>query len=128
MTYTMRSMARRNSRIFMVCTAIMSAGCGSGPKGFDSPDPADKLDAILAAGERYAGAESLPRTVLENLIQELDSDDAAVRVLAIVALEKITQQRLGYDPYAERQRRQSSIQKWIRQLESGSLHAANGPE
>ena len=121
-------MARRNSHIVMMCAAIIFAGCGSGPKGFDSPNPADKLDAILAAGERYGGAEILPRTVLENLIQELDSDDAVVRVLAIVALEKITQQRLGYDPYAERQRRQSSSQKWIFQLESGSLHAASGPE
>ena len=90
---------------------------------------AERALVLRAGGGRHVdGAEILPRTVLENLIQELDSDDAVVRVLAIVALEKITQQRLGYDPYAERQRRQSSIQKWIFQLESGSLHAASGPE
>lgn len=87
------------------CTPPASEG------GFDSPDPAAKLYAIRAAGEAQ------DQDAIPHLIEQLDCDDAAVRMYAIVALEKITGQRLGYDPYAPAHKRREAVNRWAAQYE-----------
>jgi HEAT repeat protein len=74
--------------------------------GFDSPDPAAKLYAIERAMKRGDQA-AVPR-----IVEQLDSDDPAVRMLAISALEKLTGETRGYryddPPYV----RQDAVRRW----------------
>ncbi len=74
--------------------------------GFESADPASKIYAIQRAGEmRDAGA-------VPQLIAQLDSDDPAVRMYAIIALGKITGERKGYSPYDPPHQRMAAVDRW----------------
>jgi hypothetical protein len=94
---------------------IVVAGCAPPPiseGGFDSAQPAAKLYAIRRAGEARDAA------AVPKLIEQLDSDDPAVRMFAIEALRRITGQRLGYDPYALPYERHRKVADWVRWYES----------
>lgn len=80
--------------------------------GFHSPDPASKLYAI-----RNAGESGDPQYIPE-LVEQLDDDDPAVRLFAINALERITGQRLGYNPYADEGGRRDAIEAWVDAVKS----------
>ena len=100
---------------------LVATACASKRKAdFDSADPGDKLYAIRASTASGNGPEP-SRRVVEHLVEQLGSDDPVVRMMAIVALKKITGERKGYDPYAERRRRQASIDAWVQALESAEL-------
>ncbi len=73
---------------------------------FDSPDPASRLYAINRAGE------SKDVTKIPQLVDQLDCDDPAVRLFAIDALERITGERLGYNPYADDIERRDAVDRW----------------
>lgn len=83
-------------------------GCG-GPaadRGLDARDPAPRIGAVVeAASASDAGVE--PR-----LVELLDSDDPAVRMLSIRALERRTGRTLGYDHAAQPADRAEAIQAW----------------
>lgn len=100
--------------------ALTSIGCG--PKatqgGFDSDNPAAKLYAIRDAGARR-DAESIPK-----LVEQLSSDDPAVRVFAIEALERITGERLGYNPSADLLVRAQAVQRWEQAVREGRFTSA----
>lgn len=83
------------------CTPPASEG------GFDSPDPASKLYAIHRAGEQN------DRAAVPQLVQQLDSDDPAVRMMSIDALERITGERMGYNPYGPLPERREAIERWV---------------
>lgn len=87
----------------------LSTGCAPAisEAEFDAEDPASVLYAIHEAGE------SRDASKVYDLIEHLDADDPAVRMFAIVALEKITGERHGYNPYAARPERQPAIAKWV---------------
>lgn len=84
------------------CTPAASSG------GFDSADPASKLYAIVRAGETK-DASAIP-----HLIEQLNSDDQAVRMYAIGALRRITGEDHGYVYYAPPSRREEAIQRWLK--------------
>jgi len=81
--------------------------------GFDSIQPAAKLYAIHAAGSTG------DRSAVPRLIEQLDSDDPAVRMFAIEALERLTGQRLGYRAYDPPHRRAVSTERWRQWHRSG---------
>lgn len=91
--------------------ALLGAAVGCGPSanlgGFDSDNPAAKLYAIHDAG-RNRDAASIPM-----LVEQLDSDDPAVRVWTIQALRRITGDDLDYNPYSEAAKRRDAITRWI---------------
>jgi len=91
-----------------LATAAASIGCqpSISEGGFDSPNPAAKLYAIQRAGEQR-DADAVP-----ELISQLDSDDPAVRMYAIIALEKITGERKGYSPYDPPHQRMQAVERW----------------
>lgn len=96
--------------ILMCVAALLGAGCSAPPASggdFNSPDPAAKLYAIRAAGE------SRDRRHIPQLVEQLDSDDPAVRLFAIGALERITGERKGYNPYADEVSRRAAIEAWV---------------
>ncbi len=107
----------------LACVCV--AGCGGPPRasqgGFDSDNPGAKLYAIHDAGANRDA------TKLRHLVAELDSDDPTVRMMSIEALERITQTRLGYNPYDNAAKRQDAIRRWVDAVKSGQFVEASSP-
>lgn len=99
----------------VVATGLVGSGCFPTEKpGFDATDPTNRLDAIVQASGTDADTRSL-----YNLVEQLDSEDPAARMLAIRALENRTGTTLGYSHSDPDWKRQESIERWIKYLESG---------
>ncbi len=101
--------------ILALTAAIPACAPRAEEGGFDSPNPAAKLYAIHDAGQAR-DADAVP-----HLIEQLNSDDPAVRMYAINALERITGRRMDYSPYAPPHQRRQAIQRWVQAWESGRL-------
>jgi len=84
------------------------------PSTFQSLAPNDRLDAIVEASGR-TDHESLL-----GLVEQLDSDDPAARVLAIAALRKRTGKNFGYESADPAWRREPAVQQWREYAESGA--------
>ena len=63
------------------------------------------------------------RTAIRDIVQQLDSVDPAVRLLAISALQRITGQTLGYEHDAPQLQREEAIRRWVQAVESGEFQA-----
>lgn len=102
----------------MVIAGVLSVG-GCTPRtsdgGFDSDDPGSQLYAIRRAGDQR------DRSAIPHLIQALDSDDIAVRLYAINALERVTGTRLDYVYYAPQNERAESVERWAAAYEAGEF-------
>ncbi|UCG33639.1 MAG: HEAT repeat domain-containing protein [Phycisphaerales bacterium] len=93
----------------------MSAGmlglavCSCSPviqPSLNSSDPQARINAVIEAAERQDEA------AVPHLVDLLDDDDAAVRLFAVLALEKITGTRRGYDYAAPAWERGAAVQRW----------------
>ena len=93
--------------ILMVIGSLVSCGQPSTSGGFDSPMPAARLHALGEA------ARTGDRSDIKRIVELLDSDDAAVRLLAISTLERLTGETFGYRHYDSRWEREDSIQRWV---------------
>ena len=93
--------------ILMVIGSLVSCGQPATSGGFDSPMPAARLHALGEA------ARSGDRSDIKRIVELLDSDDAAVRLLAISTLERLTGETFGYRHYDPRWEREYSIQRWV---------------
>lgn len=82
-------------------------GCTPIPKGFDSPEPAARIEAAVEAA-RTGDTGAIP-----DLIGLLDSDDPATRLVAIRSLERLTGETLGYDHAAAEPEREAAIGRWV---------------
>ncbi len=87
--------------------SFAATGCSYPEPSLDSPDPAARIPAIVAAAERRDWS------AVQGLIESLDSQDPAVRFAAIKALERITGERLGYDYAAAESERKERVQAWV---------------
>jgi len=72
----------------------------------NSPDPQARIVAVVQAGER-GDQEAVPL-----LVDLLEDGDGAVRMYAIIALEKITGTRRGYDYAGTSLRRAVAVRAW----------------
>lgn len=88
----------------LVCVA---GGCVPIPKGFDSPEPAARIEAAVEAADKG------DRSKIPDLIALLDSDDPATRMVAIRALERLTGQTLGYDHAGSEAEREAAVGRWV---------------
>lgn len=86
---------------------MMVGGCVEIPRGFDSPEPAARMQAAVDAAARN------DRSAIPKIISLLDSDDPATRMVAIRSLERLTGQTLGYDHAAPETQRAQAIQRWV---------------
>jgi hypothetical protein len=91
--------------VLLAALAACLGGC-AGETSFDSPESAARLRAI----QRAAAKDD--RASIPQLIEMLDSDDAAVRILSIRTLESMTGQTLGYDPTAPSYERTPAVDRW----------------
>lgn len=98
-------MSARCVIIPVLLLALPACGPGITPD-FRSPEPAARNAAIVRAA---AGED---RGSLHDLVRMLDSDDPATRVLAIQALERLTGERLGYDPGGTPEQRRQAADRW----------------
>lgn len=120
---TIRRVSRRTTLTVGGLGALV-VGCASPPRGFDSPDPSARMEAITAA------AVSRDQRSIPGLIASLDSDDPAVRLAAIRALERVTGRTLGYDHAAPPWRRAAMVhewERWYRAQRDASGGGADGP-
>lgn len=69
-------------------------------------DPAVRIRAMREAVDRER------RDLLPSLVNRLEDDDPAVRLFAIVALERMTGQRFAYRPESDRSERQAAVAAW----------------
>jgi hypothetical protein len=74
------------------------------------PDPSVKIPAIQKA------VREKDRSVVPQLIKDLDSDDAAVRMYANHALQELTGQNFGFRYYDDDVEREPAVQRWKRWL------------
>ena len=99
---------------------ILTSCAGPGLEaGFDAPDPAARLHATV-----QAAAEN-DTTKLPQIVEQLDSDDPAVRMLAIYALERMTGEMLGYNFAAPESERRAAVEAWRRKVAAASNDRAS---
>ena len=76
-----------------------------------APNIADADPTVKIAGIRQAVARK-DRAALPALIEQLDSDDPAVRLFALQALERFAGDRFGYEYYFDEQQRKPALARW----------------
>ena len=86
---------------------VAISGCATPPGGWDSPEPAARLQAIADAARAGDG------TAIPHLIESLANDDPVVRMASIRTLEQLTGQTLGYDYAAPDWQRRDKIAAWV---------------
>ena len=104
----------------LLLSILVLGGCSMPPGGFDSPNPGAKLDAITDA------AATEDRTHVKDLIECLDSDDPAVRMVSILTLERLTGETLGYDFAANESQREPAVRAWAEWYRQGHAGADTG--
>lgn len=104
--------------LWTLCLAVC-IGCRAPetpyPAALNAESPNERIDAIKHA------AQIDDRSVLSILVQRLADDDSAVRFFAIMALEKMTGQTMGYKYYEDSARRRQAIERWNHWLEKKSI-------
>ncbi len=94
-----------SSRALLLIPILLCA-CASPRPSITDDDSASKIRAMKS------GVEKHDRSIIEPLINNLDSDDPAVRLYAIQALERLTNQTMDYQYYDDSIHRQPAIQRW----------------
>lgn len=98
----------------MVCALLFWVmglnGCAVGggrPRGsLESPDPSQRVAAIVHAAQRN------DESAVPLLVDRLEDEDEAVRFCAILALDKLTGTRLGFEYGAPAAERRASVERW----------------
>jgi HEAT repeat protein len=101
-------MLRLSCKLACVCVSVGLIGCGGypGPVSIDNEDPAIKIPAIRRA------IDANDRSQIPRIVKELESEDSAVRVVAIEALERFTGQSHGYQWWQGPKENKTAIQRW----------------
>jgi HEAT repeat protein len=93
--------------VLMTAAAALT-GCANPDTavGFHEQNPAARIRAIRQA------AATGDRSAIPDLIDLLESDDPAERVLSIRTLQGMTGQTLGYDHSAPLEERREAVRRW----------------
>lgn len=113
-----------------LCCSLLPAVClvGAASGGCTRPhaaaiqsaDPAERILGIHAAGEAN------DRRTLPLIVDRLEDDDEAVRFYAILALDKMTGQRLGYDYAKPASERAGAVERWRQFVRQGAEVDSSG--
>lgn len=105
-----------------VCWVVGLGGCGASASrselALESPDPSVRAVAIVRAADRR------DESVVPLLVDRLEDEDAAVRLYAILALDRLTGTRLGYEYGGSEVERRASVDRWRRYLVNPAERAA----
>ena len=94
----------------------------TGPRTVANENLAVKIPAIKEA------AKTKDLSAAPQLVKDLESDDAAVRLFAITGLREISGEEFGYVYYADREQRKPAVAKWrqwLRQQGAATRPASN---
>lgn len=111
---------RGTTSVIRVCTGlgaicVVGFSCSSQRGGFLPLTPDERIStAREAVAENDLG-------VIPDLIEGLESDDPAVRLMSVEALRRLTGRRFDYDPYAPSWVRRKSVEAWMEAYENGAL-------
>src|ERR1043166_2274022 len=99
---------RLDGWFIILLLGLASWGCAPPrqPLVVSNPDPAVKIPAMKKAVREKNLA------TLRQLIRDLDSEDPAVRLYAINALERLTGERRGYQYFDDEVMRQPAVRQW----------------
>lgn len=118
--------AATSAALISVLAAAL-AGCSAPP----DPDSPERLAEAITSGDPAARSAWIVRTSADPdqgdvrvLLAGLASDDAAERMLAITALDRIYGERLGYDYTDPPAARRVAVDRWRKKL-SPSQQPAN---
>lgn len=99
----------RVGRVLLVA-AMLAPGCGPPdtpyPDALFSARPEERARAVKQA------ADTRDRSAIPALVDRLEDDDEAVRLYAILALERLTGTRLGYDYRSPEPDRIQATERW----------------
>lgn len=93
--------------LFML--ALLPIGCGRGGSSRANIHSDDVNERILAI---WQAAEQDDKSAIPLLVDRLEDEDEAVRFFAILALDKITGHRFGYDYGQPARQRAEAVDKW----------------
>ena len=98
--------------------------CSCGPAmtegGFDAASPAARSYAIEQAA-RAGDLDAVPK-----IVEQLDADDPAIRMLAIDVLHRLTGETYGFHHYDPPPQRHAAIQRWVTAVQSGAVPHPTG--
>lgn len=106
--------------------AVLCAGPGPGCNSsgtraeLSSPSPVARARATVALGERRDPA------AVHKLVDLLEDPDQAVRMYAILALQRITGEDFGYRYYDREAERQPAVERWRAALREGRVAVRTG--
>jgi len=104
----------------MIACVVGTSGCAElgAQKGIQSSEPGQRILAIRAAGE------ARDQSAVPLLVDRLSDEDMAVRFYAILALERITGTRMGYDYGGTLASRREAIDRWRDAMNNGTFARA----
>ncbi len=104
-------------RFIIPIGALLLASCGASPSagGFDAVTPAARSKAIQTA------VATNDLSAIPKIVEQLDSDDPAIRMMAIEALQRLTGETYGYKHYDPAHVRREAIAKWVKAVQSGAV-------
>lgn len=109
-------------RLLGVSGLLLLCSCGPAMTegGFDSASPAARSHAIEQAA-RAGDLDAVPK-----IVEQLDADDPAIRMLAIDALHRLTGETYGFHHYDPPHERHAAIQRWVTAVQSGAVPHPTG--
>jgi hypothetical protein len=114
----------RHAVPFTCCWMLLAcSSCGPAPvdDGFSEGVSWHRMKAILDAAR--TGDES----AVDRIIEQLDSDDPAVRMVAIEALERLADETMGHVHYDDLASRDAAVDRWVRSRNGGGQQES-GPD
>lgn len=106
----------------LLLAGLAGLSCGSSVQvGLESPEALGRILAIRQAGEAK-NTRAVPL-----IVDRLEDEDEAVRLYAILALEKITGRRMGYDYAKPPVERAVSVERWRDFVREGRHVSGTGP-
>lgn len=104
----------------LIAVVVGLCGCADlgAQKGIQSAEPGQRILAIRAAGE------ARDQSAVPLLIDRLSDEDVAVRFYAILALDRITGTRMGYDYGGTLASRREAMARWREAMNSGTFARA----
>jgi hypothetical protein len=105
---------------FLIVAIVAATVTGVGGSGCSAPRPVRSVKNPDPLGRIPAFKEAVrekDRRAVRYMVRDLDSDDPAVRLFAIVGLERLTGRTFDYRYYDDQHQRLPAIKRWQDWLE-----------
>lgn len=114
---------RRCRGVLPLLAVAILPGTGCAPSaiegGFESPHPASRIYAARRAASAADPVEA--RKAIPHLIDALESDDPALRLIASDALWKLTGETYGYRYFDPEPVRLDAVDRWVEAWSNGRV-------